>query len=159
MTHHVTFNLSPTHKMFNQLFCSTLLGLLSLRNEDVASFLVKYRPCSLPHSLLVFCTIALVFTPFNSLKILFSYDMRNDELHGRRRKLDAIKETGKSHIWPYLRATKWRRDWTPDVLYILCQGWEVDTGFIQPEVEGRGSDSPRAEPSGYHAWDLRPRVG
>ena len=28
--------------------------------------------------------------------------------------------------------------------YILCHGWEVDTGFIQPEVEGRGSDSPRA---------------
>ena len=27
----------------------------------------------------------------------------------------------------------------------------VDTGFIQPKVEGRGSDSPRAEPEGYHA--------
>ena len=35
--------------------------------------------------------------------------------------------------------------------YILCHGWEVDPGFIQPEVEGRGSDSPRAEPEGYHA--------
>ena len=37
------------------------------------------------------------------------------------------------------------------VFYIICRGWEVDTGFIQPEVEGRGSDSPRAEPEGYHA--------
>ena len=33
--------------------------------------------------------------------------------------------------------------------YVMA--WSVDTGFIQPEVEGRGSDSPRAEPSGYHA--------
>ena len=41
--------------------------------------------------------------------------MRYNELPGRTRKLDALKESGKS-IWPYLRATKWHWDWTPDVL-------------------------------------------
>ena len=48
------------------------------------------------------------FTPFNSTKTLFSYGVRYNELRGRVRKLDTIKEMGKSHIWPYLRATKWR---------------------------------------------------
>ena len=41
--------------------------------------------------------------------------MRYNELPGRMWKLDTLKESGKS-IWPYLRATKWRRDSTPDVL-------------------------------------------
>ena len=45
------------------------------------------------------------------------------------------------------------------VYYILCHGWEVDTGFIQPEVSGLRHDSPRAPPAGYHFLDLRPRVG
>ena len=36
-------------------------------------------------------------------------------LHGRMQKLDAIKKPGKS----ILKGTKWRRDWTPDVLLQL----------------------------------------
>ena len=107
MTHHATFNLSPTHKTFSQLFWVTLLGLPSLRNEEVASFLVKCRLYSWPRSLLIFCLMALVFTPFNSTKTLFSYGVCYNELRSRMRKLDTIKETGKSHIWPYFRATKW----------------------------------------------------
>ena len=42
--------------------------------------------------------------------------MRYNKFPGRTRKLDALKESGKSRIWPYLRATKWSRDWNPDVL-------------------------------------------
>ena len=132
MTHHATFNLSPTHKTFSQLFYLTLLGLPSLRNEEVASFFVKYCPYSWSRSLLIFCPMALVFTLFNSAKTLFAYGMCYNELRGRMLKLDALKETGKSHIWPYLRATKWRRDWTPDVLsqllhtLVLTCNWSID---------------------------------
>ena len=63
--------------------------------------------------------------------------MCNDKLHYRRQKLDAIKETGKSHIWPYLRATKWRRDWTPDVLsqllhtLVLTRNWSITDGCYE----------------------------
>ena len=42
--------------------------------------------------------------------------MHYNELRSRTSKLDVLKESGKSHVWPYLRATKWRCDWTLDVL-------------------------------------------
>ena len=64
------------------------------RAVEVASFLVLYRLGSRQDSSLIFCPIALVFIPLNSAKTLFSYGMRYNELHGRTRKLDALKETG-----------------------------------------------------------------
>ena len=40
------------------------------------------------------------------------------------------------------------------VTCILCHGWEVDTGFIQPKVKGR-----EVIAQGLLRRDLRPRVG
>ena len=78
------------------------------RAVEVASFLGLYRLGSRQNSSLIFWPIALVFTPLNSTKTQFSYSIRYNWLPGRTQKLHVIEETGKSHIWPYLRATKWR---------------------------------------------------
>ena len=40
------------------------------------------------------------------------------------------------------------------VEYILYHGWEVNTGFIQPKVEGW-----EVLAWGLSHWDLRPRIG
>ena len=118
VTTHATFLSSHTHTPTNNWF----LGLSRLylawktkRAVEVATFLVLFCLGSWRDSSLIFCPMALVFTPLNSMKTLFSYGMCYSKLCGKTRRLDAIKETGKSHIWPYLRATKWRQDWTPDV--------------------------------------------
>ena len=76
---------------------------------EVATFLVLvlYRLGSRQNSSLISCPITLVFTPFNSMRTPFSYGVCYNELRGRMRKLDTIKEMGKSHIWPYLGTTKW----------------------------------------------------
>ena len=63
------------------------------------------------------------------------------------------QRNGKSHIWPYLRATKWRRDWTPDVTsstklyasnvpYIFLQlaYWFFEQGSLQLSIYA--SDRP-----------------
>ena len=118
VTTRATFLSSHTRTSTNNWF----LGLSWLylawkmkRALEVATFLVLFCLGSWRDSLLIFCPMALVFTPLNSTKTLFSYGMCYNKLCGRMRKLDVIKETGKPHIWPYLRATKWCRDWTPDV--------------------------------------------
>ena len=49
-----------------------------------------------------------------------------------------------------------------EVIYILCHGWEVDTGIIQPEVEGSRSDSPRVTAkmaSSYSGMQIQPLPG
>ena len=43
--------------------------------------------------------MALVFTPFNSVKTLFAYGMRYNELRGRMQKLDTLKENGENPIY------------------------------------------------------------
>ena len=94
---------------------------LGLKAVGVASFLVLFCLGLWRDSSLYFCPIALVFTPLNSTKTLFSYGMHKNEICGRTRKLDTIKETGKSHIWLYLRATKWRLESNRMWHHILIQ--------------------------------------
>ena len=119
MTHYATFNLSPTHKAFilAYSFAGPCSAYLAWENEEVTSFLVKYRPYSWPRSLLIFCSITLVFVLFNGTKTLFSYNMCYIGLHSRMRKLDTIKNLGN----PILNGTKRSRDCTPDVLLQLLR--------------------------------------
>ena len=111
VTTHATFLSSHTCTSTNNWFLGLSRLYLAWKTKkaaEVASFLVLFCLGSWRDSSLTFCPTALVFTPVNSTKTLFSYGVRYNELRGKTRKLDAIKETGKSHIWPYLRATKWR---------------------------------------------------
>ena len=134
VTTRATFLSSHTRTSTNNWFLDLsrlYLAWKTKRAVQLASFLVLYRLGLWRDSSLIFCPIALIFTPFNSTKTLFSYSMHYNKLHGRTRKLGTIKETGKTRIWPYLRATKWRWDWTLDVLsqflhtLVLTCNWSI----------------------------------
>ena len=111
-------------------FAWQLLGLPSLRDKKVTGFLVLYHLGSRQCSSLIFHPIALVCTPFNSTKTLFSYDMHHNGLHDRTRKLDAIIETELSHIWLYLNIS------TPKMAPTLESGYiSVIIKFLSPYTQ------------------------
>ena len=65
-----------------------------------------------------------ILWPLSMAIYVFSYGMRNDKLHGRRRKLDAIKETGKSSLQAIERC-KNQSDWTKDERATWSRTWTV----------------------------------